>query len=96
MKYFKSVLVGLVAVFVIYGVLPTLAVLIHIFILALKHSFRDGGFGIAFGRLRWHAPSAAQLLFMFAVFVGGFVWELRRLVKQRPSLETDPTVPPIS
>jgi hypothetical protein len=96
MKYFKSILVGLVAVFVICGVLPTLAVLIHIFILALKNSFRDGGFGIVFGRLRWHAPSAAQLLFMFAVFVGGFLWELRRLARRQLPPAADPTVPPIS
>ncbi|PYT63509.1 MAG: hypothetical protein DMG35_03815 [Acidobacteria bacterium] len=96
MNYLKSVLVGLAAVIVICGILPTLAMLIHIFILALEHSFRDGGFGIAFGPIRWYAPSLAQWLFMLAVFGGGFLWELRRLAKRRLPPATDSTNPPIS
>lgn len=96
MNYLKSVLVGLAAVTVICGILPTLAMLIYIFVLALKHSFQDGGFGIAFGPIRWHAPSPAQWLFMFAVFGGGFLWKLRRLARLRFPPATDSTNPPIS
>jgi membrane-associated protease RseP (regulator of RpoE activity) len=82
MNYVKSVLAGLVAVVVICGILPALALLTEIFLLALK-GMRDGGFGIAFGPIKWHAPSLRQWLFMFAAFAVGFLWELWRLTRRR-------------
>ena len=81
MNYFKSVLVGLAAVFVICVFLPTLPTIVRVLMSVIKH--RAEGGGIAIGSVRWHAPSPAQWLFMFVVFGGGFVWELRRLAKRR-------------
>ncbi len=78
MNYFKSVLVGLAAVFVICVFLPTMPTIVHIFIFFIEHR---GEGGIAIGPVHWQAPSLAQWLFMLAVFGGGFVWELRRLAK---------------
>jgi len=93
MNYFKSVLVGLAAVFVICVFSPTLPTIVLVLMSAIKH--RAGG-GIAGGSVRWHAPSPAQWLFMLAVFGGGFLWELRRLAKRRLPPATDSTNPPIS
>ena len=94
MKYFKSVLAGLAAVFVICVFLRALPTIVHVLMLAIKHRAEWGG--IAGGSMRWHAPSPAQWLFMFVVFGGGFLWELRRLAKRRLPPATDPTDPPIS
>jgi hypothetical protein len=94
MNYFKSVLVGLVAVFVICVFLPTLPTILRILMSVIKH--RAEGGEIAVGPVRWPAPSPAQWLFMFAVFGGGFVWELRRLAKRRLPRASDSTDPPIS
>lgn len=94
MNYFKSVLAGLVAVFVICILFPALPTIVRVLIFVLKHG--SNGIGTEIDRVRWHAPSLAQWLFLFAVFGGGFIWELRRLVKQRPPLETGSTDPPIS
>ena len=93
MNYFKSVLVGLAAVFLICIFVPTLPTIVRILIFAMNHG---GEGGIAGGSVRWHAPSFAQCLFMFVVFGGGFVWELRRLTKRRLPPVTDSTDPPIS
>jgi len=93
MNYFKSVLVGLASIFVICVFFPTLPTIVLVLMSAIKH--RAGG-GIAGGSVRWHAPSFAQCLFMFVVFGGGFVWELRRLTKRRLPPATDSTDPPIS
>jgi len=81
MNYLKSVLVGLAAVFVICIFLPTLPTIVRVFLFVIKHG--AGGIGIVNERLSWHLPSLAQWLFMFAVFGGGFAWELRRLAKRR-------------
>jgi hypothetical protein len=94
MKYFKSVLAGLAAVLVICIFLPALPTLGRVFIFVIKHG--ANGMGIAVDRVRWHAPSPAQWLFMLAVFGGGFLWELRRLAKRRLPPATDTTDPPIS
>lgn len=94
MKYFKSVLAGLAAVFVICIFFPALPTIVRLLIFVLKYG--SNGIGTEIDRVRWHAPSLAQWLFLFAVFGGGFVWKLRRLVKQRPSIETGSTDPPIS
>jgi hypothetical protein len=80
MNYFKSVVVGLAAVFVICVVFPALPTIVRALLLVIKHG--AGGIGIAVGRVSWHAPSPAQWLFMFAVFGIGFLWELRRLAKR--------------
>ncbi len=79
MKYFKSALAGLAAVFVICIFLPALPTIVRVFIFVVKHG--ANGIGVAIDRVRWHAPSPAQWLLMFAVFGGGFLWELRRLAK---------------
>ncbi len=94
MNYFKSLLVGLAAVFVICLFVPALPTIVRVFIFFIKHG--AGGVGIAIDRVSWHAPSLAQWLFLFAVFGGGFLWELRRLAKRRTPPATDSTDPPIS
>lgn len=93
MNYFKSVLVGLAAVFVICVFFPSLATIVLILMSVTKHR---AGAGIAGGSVHWHAPSPAQSLFMLAVFGGGFLWELRRLAKRRLAPETDSKDPPTS
>ena len=80
MNYFKSVLAGLAAVFVICVLFPALPAILRVFLFVIKHG--AAGIGIAIDRVSWHAPSLAQWLFMFAVFGGGFLWELRRLAKR--------------
>ncbi len=80
MNYFKSVLAGLAAVFVICLFFPTLPTIVRVFLFVIKHG--ADGIGIAIDRVSWHAPSIAQWLFMFAVFGIGFLWELRRLAKR--------------
>ena len=94
MNYFKSVLVGLAAVFVICVFFPALPTIVRVFIFVIKHG--AGGIGIAIDRVSWHAPSPAQWLFLVAVFGSGFLWELRRLAKRRLPSATDSTDPPIS
>ena len=94
MKYFKSVLAGLAAVFLICILLPALPTIVRIFIFVVKHG--ANGIGVAIDRVRWHVPSSAQWLFFFAVFGGGFLWELRKLTKRRRLPATDSTNPPIS
>ena len=94
MKYFKSALFGLAAVFVICVFFPALPTLVHVFIFVMKH--RAHGIGIAVTLVRWHAPSIAQLLFMLAVFGGGFLWKLRKLAKRQLPPRTGSTDPPIS
>ena len=94
MNYFKSVLVGLVAVLVICILFPALPTMIRIFMFVIKHGTH--GIGIANARVSWRAPSLSQWLFLFAVFGGGFLWELRRLAKRQVPPATDSTNPPIS
>jgi len=94
MKYFKSVLAGLAAVFLICIFLPALPTIVGVFIFVMKHG--GGGIGIAIDRVSWRAPSLAQWLFMFAVFGGGFLWELRRLARRQLTPSTGSTDPPIS
>ena len=94
MNYFKSILAGLVAVFLICILFPALPTIVGVFIFVMKH--RADGIGIAGGPVSWRVPSLGQWLFMFAVFGGGFLWKLRRLEKQRPPLETGSTDHPIS
>ena len=94
MNYFKSVLVGLVAVLVICVFVPALPTLVHVFVFVIKHG--ADGIGIAGGRVSWRAPSLAEWLFMFAVFGAGFLWELRRLARRQLPSATDPADPPIS
>jgi hypothetical protein len=93
MNYVKSVLAGLAAVFVICVFIPTLPTLVSVCVFVIKHR---GEGGIAVSGVRWHAPSFVQLLFLFAVFGGGFMWELRRLAKRQLPPTTDSTDPPIS
>ena len=80
MNYFKSVLAGLTAVFVICLFFPTLPTIVRVFLFVIKHG--AAGIGIAIDRVSWHVPSIAQWLFMFGVFGIGFLWELRRLAKR--------------
>ncbi len=94
MNYFKSVLAGLAAVFVICLFVPALPTIIRVIIFVIKHG--ADGMGIAIDRVSWHVPSLAQWLFLFAVFGGGFLWELRRLAKRRLPPATKSTDPPIS
>jgi hypothetical protein len=94
MNYFKSVLAGLAAVFVICVFFPALPTIVRVFIFVIKHG--AGGMGFAIDRVSWHLPSPAQSLFLLAVFGGGFVWELRRLAKRRLAPSTERTDPPIS
>jgi len=94
MNYFKSVLVGLAAVFVICVFLPTLPTIVRVLTFVIKHG--GSGTGITIDRVSWRAPSPAQWVFMFAVFGGGFFWELRRLAKRRFPPAADSTDPPIS
>jgi hypothetical protein len=94
MNYFKSVLVGLAAVLVICVLFPALPTIVRVFIFVIKHG--SGGIGIANGRVSWRAPSLAQWLFMFAVFGGGFLWQLRRLARRQLPPSTGSTDPPIS
>ena len=94
MNYFKSVLVGLAAVFVICVFLPALPTIVRIFIVAIR--YYPDAIAIKVSPRSWRAPSLAQWLFMFAVFGGGFFWELRRLAKRRLPPATDSANPPIS
>jgi len=65
MKYLKSALVGLAAVFAVYVILPILAAIVSLVIFAAKHGF--AGIGIAFDRPHWEAPFAYWVS-VFAVF----------------------------
>jgi len=94
MNYFKSVLAGLAAVFVICVFVPALPTIVRVFAFVIKHG--AGGIGIPVARVSWRAPSLAQWLFMFAVFGGGFLWKLRRLAKRRLPPATGSADPPIS
>jgi hypothetical protein len=94
MNYFKSVLVGLAAVFVICVFFPSLPTIVRVLTLVIKH--RPDAIAIKVSPLSWHAPSPTQWLFMFAVFGGGFLWELRRLAKRHLPPPTGSTNPPIS
>ncbi len=94
MNYFKSVLAGLAAVFVICIFLPALPTIVLVLMPVIKHLAK--GRVIAIGPVRWHAPTLTQWLFMFAVFGVGFLWELRRLAKRQLPRPTDSTDPPIS
>lgn len=94
MNYFKSVLAGLAAVFVICVLIPSLPAIVLVLLAVIKHLSHGGG--IAVSHVRWNAPSLAQSLFMLAVFGGGFLWELRRLAKRRLPPAPDSTDPPIS
>jgi hypothetical protein len=96
MKYFKSVLAGLAAVFVICIFLPALPTIVRVSIPAIKHLAKGDALAVKVSLLSWHAPSPAQLLFMLAVFGAGFLWELRKLAKRRRLPATDSTDPPIS
>ena len=94
MKYFKSVLVGLAAVFVICILVPAVPTIVDVSIFVIKH--RADAMGIKVSPLRWRVPSLAQLLFMLAVFGGGFLWELRKLARRQLAPATDSSDPPIS
>ena len=59
MKYLKSALVGLAAVFVVFVILPILAAIVSIVIFVAKHGF--AGIGIAFDRPHWEQQSFALL-----------------------------------
>jgi hypothetical protein len=78
MKYCKCILAGLVAIIIICGVIPALAGVVQILFHFLQ-GLRSGGAGIAFGPLRWHAPTLTELLFLLSAFALGFFWELRRV-----------------
>ena len=94
MNYFKSVLVGLVAVLLICVFLPALPTIVHVFMLVVW--YRPGAIAIKISPLSWRTPSLAQSLFMFAVFGVGFLWKLRRLAKEKLPPAPDSTDPPIS
>ncbi len=94
MKYFKCLFAGLVAVFVICIFLPALPTIVRVSVPAIKHLAK--GEAIAVGPVSWRAPSTVQWLFMFAVFGGGFLWELRRLAKRRLPPPSGSTNLPIS
>jgi hypothetical protein len=79
MKYFKSTLIGIIAMFVICGVIPALVPLS----LFLLQEMRSGGVGIEFGHVTWHAPTLRDLLFLLSAFGLGFFWELRRVERQQ-------------
>ena len=79
MKYFKSTLVGIVAMFVICGVIPALVPLC----LFLIREMRSGGVGIASGHFTWHAPTLRDVLFLLSAFGLGFFWELRRVERRQ-------------
>jgi hypothetical protein len=87
MNYFKSVLVGLAAAFVICVLVPSLPTVVLVLMSVVKHLTKGGA--IAVGPVRWHAPSPSQLLFLFAVFGGGFLWKLRKLGKRQSPPVTD-------
>lgn len=96
LNYFKSALAGLVAVFLICGLLPVLVVVTYF--VALLIVFGGSGFGIEIPvwHLRWGAPSFAGFLFVFGVFMAGFMWQLRRLTKQKLPPAHAPTDLPTS
>jgi hypothetical protein len=78
MNYLKSTLVGLAAVFLIFVLVPLLAILIRIFTVAVKHG---GEIGIAGGPLRWVGQPLFYWLAVVSVFAIVYLWELRRLTK---------------
>ncbi|MGC2464500.1 MAG: hypothetical protein WA517_04835 [Candidatus Acidiferrum sp.] len=82
MKYFKSTLVGIVAMFVICVVIPALVTLVPLSLLLLRGMW-SGGAGIAFGPVTWHAPTLRDLLFLLSAFGLGFFWELRRVERRQ-------------
>ena len=80
MNYLKSALVGLAAVFVIFGILPTFIALVRIFAFELQHSGAIG-FGIEFGPVHWRPLSLTEWGLVFVVFAIAFLWKLRRPAK---------------
>ena len=81
MKQVKSVLAGITAIILICGVMPLVADLVHVLFLFVR-GLRAGGFGIAFGPVRWHMPTLNEWLFLFSAFGLGYFWELRRLERR--------------
>jgi membrane-associated protease RseP (regulator of RpoE activity) len=82
MKYFKSALVGIIAMFEICVVIPALVTLVHLS-LFLFRGMQSGGAGIAFGPVTWHAPTLRDLLFLLSAFGLGFFWELWRVERRQ-------------
>ena len=82
MKYFKSTLVAIIAMFVICVVIPELVPLVHLSLVLLR-GMVSGGAGIAFGPVTWQAPTLRDLLFLLSAFGLGFFWELRRVEKRQ-------------
>ena len=88
MKYFKCILAGLLAMIVICGVIPALVAVVQILFHFLQ-GLRSGGAGIAFGPVRWQAPTLTDLLFLVSAFGLGFFWELRRQRRQLPPAQSE-------
>jgi len=82
MKYFKSTLVGIIAMSVICVVIPASVTLVNLSFVLLQ-GMLSGGAGIAFGPVTWHAPTLRDLLFLLSAFGLGFFWELRRVERRQ-------------
>jgi hypothetical protein len=65
MKQVKSVLAGIAATVLIVGAVPLVADFIHLLFFFVR-GLRAGGFGIAFGPVRWHVPTLNEWLFILA------------------------------
>lgn len=80
MNYLKSTIAGLIAVIVVFIILPVVA--LGAFALVIMAGGLWAGFGVDVPR--WHFVSANPLawLFVAAVFFTGFYWKYRRLSRQ--------------
>ena len=80
MNYLKSTIAGLIAVIVVFIVLPVLV--LGAFALAIMAGALWAGLGIDVPR--WHLVSANPLAWLFvgAVFFTAFYWKFRRLSRQ--------------
>jgi hypothetical protein len=76
-NYLKCTLAGLAAVFVIFGILPILAVVAFFLIFAVRHGGEEIGIDVSV----WHFGSPVLWVSALIVFGIGFFWELRRLAK---------------
>ena len=81
MKQVKSAFAGITAIILIVALPPLVANLAHLLFFFVR-GLRAGGFGIAFGPMRWHMPSLNEWLLLFCAFGLGYFWELHRLERR--------------
>ena len=77
MTYLKCTLAGLAALFLVFGIVPILAILVNFLILTVRH----GGAAIHIRRPRLSSGSPLYWISVLLIFAVGYYWEFRRVTK---------------